>query len=354
MKSRVFLLLASALALFEADIPLQAAYTINNGQIMDANEVATMPVEEHFKLGAKAFENDRWADAACQFRIIAASFPATAYGQEAYFYLGVCYFNLTEYDFANESLTDYLKCQSNPRFFQEVMEYKFAIAEKFAGGAKRRFFGTKQLPKWACGKDMAVEIYDEVVAAVPCHDIAAQSLISKGCLLWSMRDYQGAIESFQLVIRRFPKHELSPECYVLIGKVYLEQCWYEFQNPDLIAFAEINLNRFERDFPREDRVCEVQQVVREIKEIYAQGLYGTGRFYERTRHPRAAIIYYHNAIHQFPDTSVAELCRERLLCLDSTYSAPYEDSADTWEEELEEEEPRSLGTIEHREQLSGS
>lgn len=355
MKLRYWML-ALLLAVSAKPIPLPAAFVIRDGRLVELCGVATRPVEDHFALGCKAIHEDEWEEAAFQFRIVTSNFPNTVYGQEGYYYLGASYYFCGEYDLANEALTQYLKCQGNPRFFQEAIDYKFGIAEKLASGEKRRFFGTKRLPKWACGKDMAVQIYDEVIAAVPCHDIAGQALISKGWLLWSMGDYRTAIESFQLCIRRFPKHEFAPECYVLISKVYIEQSYYEFQNPDILAFAEINLARFEKDFPREERVCEVQQDVLAIKEIYARGLYDTGRFYERTKHCRAAIIYYHNAIHQFPDTCVAYLCRDRLICIDDTYSEPVEeeDQEDSWEEQLEELEPRSQGVIEHMQELEGS
>jgi len=298
---------------------MEAAYTIKDGHLVDADEVASMPVEDHFDAGSIAIEGCNWHEAVIHFNIIAKCFPRTSYGQEAYFYLGIAYYNLGELDFANEAFSDYLKVQGNPRFFQETIEYKFCIAEKFTAGAKRRFFGTKQLPKWACGKDMALNIYDEVIAAVPCHEIAAQALVSKGYLQWSMQDYRGAIESFQQVIRRFPKEELAPECYLLISKVYLEQSYREFQNPDILAFAQINARKFSRDFPREERLCLVESDVMEIKELYAKGLYDIGRFYERTCKRRAAIIYYQNAIHQFPDTCVAGKCRERLFCIVPNY-----------------------------------
>ncbi len=356
MKFRIYPTLIAALAIYAAEVPLHAAYTIHQGQLVDVGEVPTRSVQEHYALGAKAIEQGDWPEAAVQFRIISVNFPTTAYGQDANFYLGVAYYHLAEFDFANEEFTEYLKCQSNPQFFEEVIEYKFAIAEKFAAGAKRRFLGTKRMPKWACGKEYALDIYDEVIAAVPCHQIAAQALVAKGYLLWCMKDYRGAVEAFQMVIRRFPRNELAPECYVLIAYVFLEQSKYEFQNPDILAYSEINYGRFQRDFPREERVAVVAQTVQDVKEIYANGLYETGQFYERTRHPRAAIIYYHNTIHQFPDTCVAELCRERLICLDATYSNPYvEDGApENPAEELEEIEPRSRGVIEKKLEIMGA
>ncbi len=311
-------LLVCAVALSVSELSY-GAYTFQRGRFVDVCEAATMSPQEHYAAAAEAFNCRNWEEAALHFSIITVNFPSTVYGQDAYCYLGISYYYLQEYDYANDALTNYLKTQSNPKFFQECIEYKFAIAQRLACGAKRRFFGTKQFPKWACGKAMALEIYDEVIVAVPCSEIAAQALIAKGILYWSDREYRCAVDAFQLLIRRFPKHELAPECYLYISKVYLEQSHYEFQNPDILAFAEINYQRFEKNFPREERLCEIKADLMEIKEVYASGLYETGQFYERVHKPRAAVIYYHDAIHQFPDTCVADLCRQRLDCLDPNY-----------------------------------
>lgn len=298
---------------------LNAAYTLKKGRLVSVEEVARYSAQEHFAMACTAMDAHDWKEASRQFHVIVTNFPTTSYGQESLYFLGICYYHLKEFDFANESFTNYLKAQSNPRYFQETVDYKFAIASRFAEGAKRRPFGTKKLPKWACGKAMALQIFDEVVAAVPSHDIAAQALIAKGSLLWALRDYRPAVEAFQMVIRRFPKHELAPESYLYISRVFVAQSKIEFQNPDILAFAEINLRKFKQEFPREERICEAELNVQTIKEIYARGLYNTGQFYERTCKPKASIIYYRNAIHQFPDTSVAELCRSRLSLLDITY-----------------------------------
>jgi len=317
MLTRVFLVLTYACALWANS--LHAAFTIKNGSLVDVSEVATMSAEGHFSAAAKAFDAEDWDEAARQFYIVTVNFPNTPYAKEGYYYLGISYYNLEELDYANDAFSDYLKVQSNPRFFQEAIEYKFAIAENFLQGAKRRFLGTKKLPKWASGNNLAITIYDEVIAAVPSQEMAARALVSKGYLLWRMRDYRGAVDAFNTVIRRFPKHELAPECYLLISKAYLEQSQYEYQNPDILAFAQINMRRFEREFPREERLNIVQENVMAIKEVYAQGLYEIGQFYERTCKPRAAVIYYYNTIQQFPDTCVAAFCRDRIKCLDPSY-----------------------------------
>lgn len=336
-----YFVLGCVLTLSTLTSTLSAAYTLKKGRLVSVEEVARYSAQEHFAMGCTATEAHDWKEAAKQFHIVITNFPSTSYGQEAHYYMGICHYHLKEYDFANESFTQYLKVQSNPRFFQESVEYKYAIAQRFTEGAKRRFFGMRKLPKWACGKDMALQIYDEVVAAVPSHDIAARALVSKGCLLWTWRDYRPAIDAFQMVIRRFPKHELTPECYLYISRVFLAQSIVEFQNPDILAFAEINLRKFRQEFPREERISEAECNVQSIKEVYARGLYETGQFYERTCKKNAAIIYYRNAIHQFPDTSIAVLCRDRLVCLDPSFQIN-EESSD-FHEEPEIEELESAG-----------
>lgn len=302
---------------------------------MDVCETATMSNKAHFEAGALAYDAGDYSLAAKHFTIVTVNFPDSTYAQEAYYFLGVSYYFMEEYDAANCALTNYLKVQSNPRYFQSTIDFKFAIADQLNCGAKRRPLGSKKLPKWACGLNLALEIYDEVIAAVPCSDLAAQALISKACLQWRLQNYRPAVDSFQMVIRRFPKYEYTPDCYLFIGKVFLEQSYFEFQNSDILAFANINLRKFERDFPRDERICEAQEDVKAIMEIYAHGLYQTGRFYERICKPRAAMIYYHDAIRQFPETCVADVCRARIRCLNPSYCE--ETASVTGENECEDE-----------------
>lgn len=297
----------------------EAAYTIQDGRLVNADTMATLPVEQHFALGRTAMNNCDWREAALQFAIVSTNFPNSPYGQEAFYYLGIAEFNMEEYDFANDAFSQYLKCQNNPQNFLSAIEYKYYIAEQFRCGAKRRFLGTKQLPKWATGRTMALKIYDEVIAAMPSNNIAIQALYSKGFMLWEMCEYRDSIESFQLLCKRFPKNELTPDCYVIMSCIYFDLCGSEPQNPDILALAELNARKFRLEFPKEERLSQAEYNVQQIRELYASNLYETGRFYERVKKPQASIIYYYNAISQFPNTEIAQRCKERLYVLDPTF-----------------------------------
>lgn len=297
---------------------LEGAFILQNGKLKNAEKIATLSVEEHFRKGCEAFDQKDYKEALKQFVIVTTNFQKSSYYHDSLFLLGVSEYYIGDFESANESFSKYLKGSGQPKHFEEVIGYKFAIAEEFRGGARCHFLGTKQLPKWASGNTLALQIYDEIICSLPSHEYAALSLYSKAYMLWKDREWKESIEAFQMLIRRFPKHELTPISYLCINKVYLEQCETEFQNPDLLALAEINLRKFKLAFPKEEKLKEAESDIKAIKEVYAMGLYETGLFYERISKKEASVIYYLNAIKQFPDTNIAELCRKRLAVIKPT------------------------------------
>ena len=312
MNKRVFVFLFSASLVVGITNSVDAAWSARPKRLAPLDDVATLPPGEHYRRACDFYRSGKWDRAAKEFRLVSVNFPETSYGQDSNFFLGISYYNMAELDLANDAFSNYLQCQSNPTHFKESIEYKFNIAERFRGGAKRRYLGSKQMPKWASGYDLAIDIYDEVIPAMPNDEIAARAMYGKGCLLWYQRDYRDSIDAFQMLISRFPKSELAPESFLLINRVYLDQCQREFQNPDLLALAEINLHKFEDQFPGEERLDRARAELLRIKEVYAQGMYETAYFYERVDQPRAAAIYYQKAIADFPETTVAKRCRSRL------------------------------------------
>lgn len=280
-----------------------------------SEEEADNYLTTHYNRGCEHYNRQKWRRASSEFEKVIYFFPNSEDAAKASYFLAICYFEMKEYDFANEEFSNYLKASHHPAFFEDAVYYKFCIAEYFKSGKKRRPFKMRYLPKWISAQDSALTIYDEVVAAFPNHELTIRALNSKADLLKSMGEYRDCVETYQTIIRRFPKDEIVPACYLNIAETYDLQSRYEFQNPDILAFAELNVRKFKDDFPRDDRVIIAEESVCRIKEMYAKGLCDLGLFYERMEQPDAAAIYYQSSIEEFPDTRVAEFCRSRLICL---------------------------------------
>ena len=299
-----------SLAALPAALP--AAYTVKGGKLISEKEASTLSVQEHYSAALEAYEQKNWRDLIDQSAIVIKNFPATPFAHEARYYLGVGYFNINEHQLANREFSTYLKKQTTPKYFEEAIKYKFSIAEKFKKGAKKHLMGWRSLPKWVPANEEAIAIYDEVIAALPHHDLGAQALYGKGQLLLREDDFQSSLDAFQTLLRRFPNHPLAPEAYCSIVEVYLSQCQSEYPDPDYLDLAQINVRKFGQDFPLDERLDEAKAKLLEMKEVYATSLYDTGLFFERTKKPQASIIYYSKAVAKYTGTKAAARSKQRL------------------------------------------
>lgn len=270
-----------------------------------------------YESAVQAYEKGEWTNVVRYFRTLALYFPTVPCAKNAWFYVGVAYVEMDEFEKACMTFDTYLET-AGAEFFDTVIEYKYYIANQFAQGLRKRPFGLKKIPRFAPSSDYALELYDNIIQIAPASELAARSIFAKGCLLRNCREFHEAVEAFSTLQRRFPKHELIPECYLMQLSVYHDLSILEFQNPDVIAFAELTYDKFKQEFPREEKLEEAEGTLASIKEAYARGFYETGCFYERTGRPLAAAIYYQTTMDRFPTTRVAELSQERLASLSVT------------------------------------
>jgi outer membrane protein assembly factor BamD (BamD/ComL family) len=291
---------------------LDASYTLKNGKLMNSELVATLSVQEHYSAILEAYQNEQWEQLIHQSLIMIHNFPSTPFAEETYYYLGVGYFQMAEFELSNKNLTHYLKQQTSPKFFEEAIQFKFQIAEQFRHGAKKHLMGWESMPKWMPAREEAIAIYEEVITALPHHELAAHALFGKAKLLLKDEEYKASIETHQTLIRRFPKHPLAIESFIGIAQVYLIQSKERYPDQDFLDLAEINLKKFKFSFPGEERVSEAENMFVEMKEIFAGNLYDTGQFYERTKKPHAAHIYYNRILNKYPETKVALSAEKRL------------------------------------------
>lgn len=264
----------------------------------------------------EAIDEEDWWGAVDFGEVVLYNFPHSPLAQEIPFQVGQAYLKMGQFELANQTFTAYLHEARSPKFFEEALKYKLQIADYFREGGKRRLFGSHKLPALLPADDEALEIYDEIIATLPHHEMAARALIGKGKVQVRLEEFKESIESFQLLIRRFPGHELAAEAYLQINKTYLEQCKAEHLDPDLLDLAEVNLRKFQQAFPRDGRVVEAKEAWKAMAELFAAALFETGEFYERTKKPTASAIYYRKILSSYPETQTALKARERLHEID--------------------------------------
>ncbi len=287
-------------------------YTLKDGKLVERKQVATKSAPEHHSTLLDFYQSKDWAKLEKEATVVIKNFSPSPFARDAVYFLGVAYFHQEDYEMSNYQLTDYLTSQSTPKYFEEAIQYKFEIAEKFRQGARAHIMGFKSMPKWIPAHSQAISIYDEVISALPHHDLAAHSLYGKALVHGKNEDWRSSIESYQTLIRRFPKHPLAIESFIGIGDVYLQQSESEFPDPDLLDLAELNLRKFRSAFPREEKVAVAETTYSKMRDEYALSLFETARFYERTKKLGAAKIYYSKIMSNYPTSYVSVKSQERL------------------------------------------
>jgi len=260
----------------------------------------------------EAITDEDWWAVVDYANLISYHFPQSPFAEETAFIIGEAYFKMNQLELANEAFTAYLNQTSSPKRFEAAVRYKFTIAELFRNGAKKPLFGSHKLPKIISGKEDALEIYDDVITTLPHHEIAAQALLGKSKIQAEFEDFKLGLQTLDLLIRRFPKHDLAAQAYLEKSHIYLMQCHEKSVDPALLDLADVNLSKFRLAFPRETRISEAEKELNQMRELFAQHLFDTGKFFEKTKKIPASCIYYSKVISKYPDTKAAENARTKL------------------------------------------
>ncbi|MCX6995093.1 MAG: outer membrane protein assembly factor BamD [Chlamydiae bacterium] len=268
------------------------------------------------KQACHQFNEKKYEQAIGGYQKIIRYYPASPAATKAYYFMGIGYYYLRDYDLSNKSFTCYLEKDSLGTYFEHVMSYKFAIAEAFRKGECVHLFGARHLPKWLCADNEAIEIYDEIISVMPGQELAVCSLWGKGSLLLRSCQYKEGRESLQTLVVAFPRHPLAIESYLEIACSYLKECEKESGNSDLLSLSAINIKKFQQAFPSEPRVKTAEKMHHQMQECYAASIYEMAEFYERTCHPDAARIYYKAVLRDFPSTSYAKYSSRAIYRLE--------------------------------------
>ncbi len=279
---------------------------------LDPLKRARSTAHDDYNLIVDLFQKKAWEKLIWHARIFAEDFPHSPLTREVYYYSGVAFYEVFEYEKANEAFSNYLKEEMSPQFFQKSLDYKFEIARYFQKGVRRSLFHVRRFPKWMRDYEKAIEIFDEIIVTVPRSGMAAASLYHKGELLFSMKKYDKSIASFQTLIRRFPKHALTPDSYLGIAKIYLTRFEKEYAASRYLDSARLNLNKFRSHFPLEPRLKEAEEKLAHMENVMAGSLLEMGDFYKRTKKSKAAAIYYRTILKKYPNTKAAQVSKKQL------------------------------------------
>ena len=218
---------------------------------------------------------------------------------------------LRQYDKAHAVLQSFLSEYSGMTITTNALRLEFVIAETYLTGVKRKVWGVFRVS----GVDLAYQILDEISADYPDSRLAEFALKSKADHLFKVGEHALAELEYARLLRDYPRsryHQFA------LGRT-AESALASFGGVDYDEAALIEAEERYHDYRARYRESAdrdgVGLILDSIRELRAEKDFSIAAYYERTKHPGAAIFYYKGVREMWPETIAAKKSAARLELL---------------------------------------
>ncbi len=278
---------------------------------------------QYMKTGFERMEAGSYASAADSFKAaeLLADTPGLKAGAltEAIAAYAKAEMHYQEYEAIEKMLDSYPTHADYPA----LVAREYAIADAFNEGYREPAFAALSWIPWLKGDDKSPEIYQQALKRAPYAEQAPEAKLRTAIHYLTkfrkLEERNKALDLLRGVVKEYPN---TPECYF----AYVELANALFQlslrgdgdgayNREAIAVMEEFLRKYpeapERDF--------LKEMLDRSKDIQAERMLGTARFYVRMERPRPAERYLSEILKQHPESASARDAEELLATLDRTF-----------------------------------
>jgi outer membrane protein assembly factor BamD (BamD/ComL family) len=263
--------------------------------------------------GRRIYEAKGYRDATRYFRSISKRYPEASEAEQALFYEAECRRHRRQGPVAFETYKKFVETYPNSRYAVGVAlgEYRLGV-DHFEG----------RIPSFLIfGKDRAygVRILEHMQINFRNHSLADDALMRVVSYHLEERDYADATSVLRRLLAEYPRSE-----HMLWSRFQLARSlWLQSQGA---LYDERLLTDSRRAFEdyigtarlagmeetQAKQIAAARKMIVRIDERRAEKEYLIGRFYERTKRPRAAIYYYEHCVRAYPQTEGAGSSRKQL------------------------------------------
>ncbi|CAN5790018.1 hypothetical protein BH11VER1_BH11VER1_23570 [soil metagenome] len=217
---------------------------------------------------------------------------------------------LDSYEGFQKFINDY---RQSPRF-NEALQQQFEIAEEAKAGKKQP---TLMLIPMKLDKSELVKLYQGVIKNSPYGKYAPFAQFAIGEVYQDDGDKAMANASYQAVVDNYPNTKLASEAQFRIGAISSAAA-RRTQDASNLSVTRDALETYKLTNPGGDRSGEAESLINEVNETESLRSLEIAKFYEKSSKPKAAAIYYNEALkYGSPESSVQ--ARERLSALAAAY-----------------------------------
>jgi len=216
-----------------------------------------------------------------------------------------------DYDKAHKVLQAFLSEFGGMALTSEALRLEFVIAEAFLSGVKRKLWGIRLLS----GRDVALEILDEIAADYPESALAELALKAKADYFFEQGDHALAELEYGRTLREYPQSRYHRFCLRRSADSALASFAGIHYDATALAEAADRYREYRLRYPEAPDLADVERVLTTIPDLQAEKDYAISEYYERTGHLGSAVYYYRLVCKNWPETIAAAKAARRLELL---------------------------------------
>ena len=253
----------------------------------------------------------KYDDAVTAYRRVVTRWPTSYSCQEAR--LGLAQ-SLTQLNYLYKAFKEYqnlIEKHPNSPHFDTAMQAQFDLANRFLNGEKHKVWRLRIFN----GLEKAVEIYEQIVKNGPFSKFGPPAQFRIGLAYEKQKDNVAAVHAYEKLLERYPKDPLAEAAQFQIGWAYhseAQRAEYDQNNANqaIAAFKDFLVR-----YPASPKAEQTRQLLAELKQEQSKGLFQVGRFYEKNKNYRAALIYFNEVIEQNPRSDWANQAQRKITLL---------------------------------------
>lgn len=255
-----------------------------------------------------------------QYRQVIREYPTSILAPEAHYQRGRIFTSRNQFERAFKEYEEIIRRYPDFDKFNLVIVRMYDIAESIQDGARPYYWGI--IPGFR-DRQTGIDIFEGVVRAAPFSDYAPLALMNIAHLANKDNKPEEAIDALDRLINTYPDTLVTADAYLSLADTYASLVqgphWDQGATRSAISFYQDYLILF----PDTDGAFDAEAGLYYLRETYAESKFEMGQFYYRYRNnPRAAAIFYNEAITADPESSVAVRARQMLEKIDQGIKAP--------------------------------
>ncbi|MCE9519194.1 MAG: tetratricopeptide repeat protein [Verrucomicrobia bacterium] len=223
------------------------------------------------------------------------------------------------YEGFQKFITDF---RQSPRFAEAVQE-QFQIAEESRTGKHSSIFVV--IPA-KVGPTKLIEMYQGVIRNAPFSKYSAPAMFAIGEIYQDKGDKALADAAFQQVVDNHPGTKIAAEAQFRIGSINNANAKRTQDSANLVK-ARDALEIYKASHPTGDRMGEIEALKKQNTDLSAVRALEIAEFYQKSGKPKAAAIYYNEAI-KFGSAEAAVKAREQLAVVAAAHPEEVKENAE--------------------------